>query len=143
MNYPVVIHKDENSDYGVTIPDIPGCFSAGSNIEEAIENSKEAILCHIEGLLMDNEDIPLPNSIEKHKDDPEYSDGTWALVDVDISKVKGKAKRINITIPERVLYKLDLYSQREGGTRSGLLVKAAMEYIASHNLNKEMVEQRT
>ncbi|MCP4151812.1 MAG: hypothetical protein GY757_28975, partial [bacterium] len=27
MNYPVVIHKDKESDYGVTVPDLPGCFS--------------------------------------------------------------------------------------------------------------------
>jgi predicted RNase H-like HicB family nuclease len=36
MQYPIVIHKDSGSDYGVTFPDIPGCFSAGSTIEEAI-----------------------------------------------------------------------------------------------------------
>ncbi|MDW8232800.1 MAG: type II toxin-antitoxin system HicB family antitoxin, partial [Roseiflexaceae bacterium] len=29
MRYPVVVHKDPESDYGVTVPDLPGCFSAG------------------------------------------------------------------------------------------------------------------
>lgn len=140
MNYPIVIHKEENSDYGVTVPDIPGCFSAGKNIEEAIESSKEAILCHVEGLLIDNEDIPLPTSIEKHKDNPEYSDGIWALVNIDVSKIRGNSKRVNITVPEKILYKLDLYSKKEGETRSGLLVKAAMEYIENHKLNKEIAE---
>ena len=41
--YPVVIHKDNNSDYGVTVPDLPGCFSAGSSIEEALQQVKEAV----------------------------------------------------------------------------------------------------
>ena len=36
MRYPIVIHKDETSDYGVVFPDLPGCFSAGDTIEEAI-----------------------------------------------------------------------------------------------------------
>jgi len=67
MKYPLIIHKDINSDYGVTIPDLPGCFSAGSTLEMAIENSEEAILTHIEGLLIDNEDIPEPKTIEYHK----------------------------------------------------------------------------
>ena len=42
MNYPVVIHKDKKSDYGLTVPDLPGCFSAGKTFDEALENSKEA-----------------------------------------------------------------------------------------------------
>ncbi|MFC1574414.1 type II toxin-antitoxin system HicB family antitoxin, partial [Candidatus Latescibacterota bacterium] len=29
MNYPIVIHKDKNSSYGVIVPDLPGCFSSG------------------------------------------------------------------------------------------------------------------
>ncbi len=43
MKYSVVIHKDSKSDYGVIVPDLPGCFSAGSTIDEALENAKEAI----------------------------------------------------------------------------------------------------
>lgn len=44
MNFPIVIHKDKNSDYGVSVPDLPGCYSAGVSFEEALEMSKEAIL---------------------------------------------------------------------------------------------------
>jgi predicted RNase H-like HicB family nuclease len=66
MQYPIFIHKDEDSAYGVIVPDLPGCFSAGDTIEEAIQNAKEAIECHIEGLLLDNESIPLKRPIEEH-----------------------------------------------------------------------------
>jgi predicted RNase H-like HicB family nuclease len=51
MNFPVIIHKDKESDYGVIIPDLPGCFSAGDSYEDALANTREAIECHIEGLL--------------------------------------------------------------------------------------------
>ncbi|MDP6038920.1 MAG: type II toxin-antitoxin system HicB family antitoxin, partial [Candidatus Latescibacteria bacterium] len=53
MQYPVVIHKDDDSDYGVTVPDLPGCFSAGDTIEDALAQGAEAVLCHIEGLMID------------------------------------------------------------------------------------------
>ena len=46
MRYPVVIHKDPDSDYGITVPDVPGCFSAGETIDEALNGAAEAIECH-------------------------------------------------------------------------------------------------
>jgi len=132
MKYPVVIHKDKNSDYGVTFPDIPGCFSVGTSIEEALTMSQEAAECHIEGMLLDSEPIPVPTSIENHRDNPDYKDGLWALVDIDISKLSLKAKRVNITIPERLLNTVDNYARNHGETRSGLLSQAVTEYMTSH-----------
>ena len=35
MRFPAVIHKDEETGYGVTVPDLPGCFSAGDTDEAA------------------------------------------------------------------------------------------------------------
>ena len=45
MRYPVVIHKDPDSDYGVTVPDLPGCFSAGETSDEALNEVVEAMVC--------------------------------------------------------------------------------------------------
>ena len=55
MRYPVVIHKDSDSDYGVTVPDLLGCFTAGDTIDDAIAQATEAIECHIEGLVLDRQ----------------------------------------------------------------------------------------
>ena len=132
MKYPVVIHKDENSDYGVTFPDLPGCFSAGETIEEALSNAKEAAECHIEGHLIDSEPIPASTNIENHKDNPYLKDGIWALVEVDLSKLTLKSKRVNITMPERLLNSLDYFAKKRGETRSGVLAQAATEYMSSH-----------
>ena len=132
MKYPIVIHKDENSDFGVTFPDLPGCFSVGASIEEAIASSHEAAECHIEGMLLDSEPIPVASAIENYKDNPDYNDGLWALVDIDISKLSQKAKRINITLPERLLSTVDHYARNHGETRSGLLAQAVTEYMAEH-----------
>ena len=88
MKYPVVIHKDSDSDYSVAVPDLPGCFSAGSTMEEAIDMAKEAAECHIEGLLIDSEPVPSPSDIGAHKDNPDFKDAVWATVEVEISKKK-------------------------------------------------------
>lgn len=131
MKYPVVIHKDENSDYGVTFPDLQGCFSAGETIEEALVNAQEAAECHIEGILLDSEPFPVATTIEKHKNNPDFKDSIWALVEVDLSRLSLKSKRVNITMPERLLNSLDYFAKKHGETRSGLLTQAVTEYMAS------------
>jgi predicted RNase H-like HicB family nuclease len=133
MRYPVVIHKDEHSDFGVIIPDIPGCYSAGSTYDEALTNAIEAIECHLEGLLMDNESIPVGTTIDRWINDEELQGGVWAFIDMDLSQISGKAKRINITIPERVLSLIDLYAKNHSiKNRSSFLADAALSYMESH-----------
>lgn len=132
MKFPLVIHKDKNSDYGVTFPDLPGCFSAGETIDEALANAQEAAECHIEGILLDSEPIPVATTIEKHKNKKEFQNGIWAIVDVDLSKLSLKSKRINITMPERLLNSVDCFAKKHGETRSGLLSQAVTEYMSSH-----------
>ncbi|OPL16861.1 MAG: hypothetical protein AVO39_00895 [delta proteobacterium MLS_D] len=134
MKYPVFLEKDKDSDYGVTIPDLPGCFSSGTTVEEALENAQEAILTHVEGLFIDNETIPNPSSIEKLKDEITEDGIIWGIVNVDLAKLSKAVRRINVTIPENILTKIDSYAQREGETRSGLLATAALEYISQHSI---------
>ncbi|HUW39957.1 MAG TPA: type II toxin-antitoxin system HicB family antitoxin [Rectinemataceae bacterium] len=134
MKYPVFLEKDSTSDYGITVPDLPGCFSAGTTVEEALENAQEAILTHVEGLMMDDEVIPNPSPIEKLKAEIEKPDILWGIVNVDLAKLSKEVKRVNITIPENILSKIDSFAEREGETRSGLLAAAAIEYISQHSL---------
>lgn len=89
--YPIVIHKDPESTFGVTVPDLPGCFSAGDTLDEALRMSQEAIELHIEGLLEDNDAVPIPHSIDEHQKSTEFQGGIWALVDVDLDKLMGPA----------------------------------------------------
>jgi len=134
MRYPVVIHKDKSSDYGVTVPDLPGCFSAGETMEDAMTNVVEAIECHLEGLLFDGDAIHEVQSVETHQRNNAFAGGTWALVSVDLSKLASKAKRINITLPERVLALVDEQAKREGESRSGLLARAVLDYIGRNKV---------
>ena len=63
MRYPIILHTDDEKQFGVTVPDLPGCFSQGETVESAIENAREAILFHADGLLSENQAIPLPSEI--------------------------------------------------------------------------------
>jgi len=135
LNYPIVIHKEDGSAFGVIVPDLSGCFSAGDTLDDAISQAKEAIECHLEGMLLDNEPIPQrTQSIEEHQKNPDYAGGIWAVVDVDISKLKAVSKRYNITIPERVMAIIDTAAKNEGESRSAFLAKAAIARV-EHTLH--------
>ena len=58
---------------------------------------------------------------------PDYAGMIWALVSVDLSGLSGKSKRLNISLPERVLRRIDSAEKRNGETRSGFIARAALE----------------
>ena len=130
MRYPVVIHKDEGSSYGVTVPDLPGCFSGGDTLDEAFDMAREAIVGHIETLLMDGEPIPENAPLEMHQANQDYTEGIWGLVDVDVSKLSDETVRVNVTMPARVLAIIDEAAVREGESRSGLLTRAVLDHMS-------------
>lgn len=53
-----------------------------------------------------------------------------ALVEVDIPT--GKAKRVNVTLPQYVLDAVDRWAKFHGESRSGVLANATLDYIARH-----------
>jgi hypothetical protein len=71
--------------------------------------------------------------MEHHQNNPAYAGGVWAIVAVDLSKISGRARRVNITLPERLLTIMDQYATKRGETRSALIAQATMEFIAAHH----------
>ena len=86
MKFIVVLHTDDGQQYGVTVPDLPGCFSAGKGLDEALESVREAIDFHVETLMEDGADIPSTSSLTAHQANPDYAGGVWAVVDVPVEK---------------------------------------------------------
>jgi predicted RNase H-like HicB family nuclease len=83
MRYPIAIETgDAEHAYGVVVPDLPGCFSAGDTLDEAFTNSREAIVLHLEGLIDDGQPFPRPSTIEQLSGKRSYCGRTWAIVDV-------------------------------------------------------------
>ncbi|HHA1259759.1 TPA: type II toxin-antitoxin system HicB family antitoxin [Enterobacter asburiae] len=133
MYIPVVIHKDADSDYGVTVPDIPGCYSAGKTVDLALKNAKEAIVFHVEGLIEDGiiHDFTF-SDIESLKKDDEYADGIFSLVELDLSTLTDEAIRFNVSWPKYVLSILDVSLKETHETRSGYLAKLVLQDLRRH-----------
>jgi predicted RNase H-like HicB family nuclease len=58
MQYTVIVHSAEEGGYWVDVPSLPGCFSQGETIDEAMKNAREAIELHIQGLKDDGQKVP-------------------------------------------------------------------------------------
>lgn len=131
MYYPIVIHQEDDSAYGVIVPDMPGCHSAGETMNEALENVAEAIDFHLEGMAEDGAEIPAPSDLEGLKDNPDYAGGTWVLVPVDLSRYLGTAQRINISLPNRLITQIDRFvdTHKEYKDRSKFLADAALKVL--------------
>ena len=130
MRYAIVVHKDPGSSYGVTVPGLPGCFSGGDTLDEAFDNAQEAILCHIEGCLLEDQPVPKERSLEEYQANDDYRDGLWGFVDVDLTAIPQKSVCINVTIPASVLALIDEAAAKASESRSSFLTHAALEHIA-------------
>jgi predicted RNase H-like HicB family nuclease len=131
MKYPIAIEAgDDATAYGVVVPDLPGCFSAGDTLEEAIANAPEAIALWMEEAIERGEVAPAPKPIETHRKNKDFKGWIWAVADVDLSRVADKAERINVTLPSRLLARVDAHARAHGESRSGFLARAAMETLA-------------
>lgn len=131
MRYPIAIEPgDDKTAHGVTVPDLPGCLSAGDSLDEAMVNAEEAILLYLEDLLDGGKAPPAPSSLESLRGAADCAGMVWAVVSVDLAKLSTKSTRINITIAERLLAAIDNYASTHGESRSGFLARAAIEAMS-------------
>ena len=128
MKYPIAIEMgSRKKSWGVVVPDLPGCFSAAdSGIDEAIENAKEAIELWIEVALDQGMEIPRPSMITDLQKKKEYKGWIWAVAEIDPALLSDEIERINITLPKRVLSRLDAKAKKAGETRSGFIAHLAL-----------------
>ena len=128
MQFLIVLHTQEGrTDYGVTVPCLPGCVSAGDTLEEAFANVHEAILGHLDVMVEDGQPIPEPNDMV-----PQLAPGQMIgavkinLADLDALR---ETVRLNISMARRALERIDEAAKLAGTTRSGFLTMAALTHI--------------
>lgn len=127
MRYPIAIEPgDTEHAFGVVVPDLPGCFSAGDTLDEAIDNAREAVELWLETVIDDGGTVPEAASVADHQRNPEYAGWIWAVVDIDLARLSDKVERINITLPARVLRRIDAKARAAGESRSGYLAHLAL-----------------
>jgi predicted RNase H-like HicB family nuclease len=123
MDYIAIIHKEADSDYGVSFPDFPGCITAGRSLEEAKDMAGEALGGHVEEILAAGETIPAASSLDRVMADPAFRDGVAFLVGV---KPRGRTVRVNITMDEADLRVIDERARAQGLSRSAFLAAQAL-----------------
>lgn len=127
MRYPIVIEiGNAETAFGVVVPDLPGCFSAGDTLDEAIENAEEAIYAWIEATLDAGAGVPAPSSLERVGAAPEYAGWAIGVVEVDPAALDETTERVNIILPRRVLHQLDRRARAHGNSRSAYIAHLAV-----------------
>ena len=63
MEYSAIVHEAEEGGYWVEIPALPGCYSQGESVDDALENATEAIALYMEALHDDDADIPVDSDV--------------------------------------------------------------------------------
>ncbi len=130
MKFPIAIEPgDEATAFGVVVPDLPGCFSAGDTLEAAYANAAEAIELWVEAALDAGEAIPAPGTLARHRSDPDLAGWIWGIVDVDLSRLDDEAEHVDVVLPRRILRAIDSYAERQGETRNGFLARAALDQM--------------
>ena len=130
MRYVAFIHRDETG-FGVSFPDFPGCVSIGDTVDDAVRHGSEALAFHVEGLLDDGEAVPSPSSIDAIKADPGLAD--WRreadLVLIPLLRDRGSSQRVNISLDRGLLEAIDDEARQRRMTRSAFLATAARREI--------------
>lgn len=124
-DYIALIHKEADSDFGVSFPDFPGCITAGSSLSEAKKMAAEALELHVEGLLEEGEAIPSPTSLDAVMASRENRDA--AAVVIPLAARKEKAVRYNITMRPTVMARIDALATARNLTRSAFLAEIALQ----------------
>jgi predicted RNase H-like HicB family nuclease len=130
LTYVALVHKakKKGADYGVMFPDFPGCVFGGNTLDSALENAREGIIFHIEGLLESGEILPEPTSLEKIEKNPEYQEAVPSLIRVIVPT--GRLKRLNISLDAGLIAEIDHAAKMIGKNRSEFLAEAAKQMIA-------------
>ncbi len=139
MEFLVALEKgNDDHAYGVVVPALPGCFSAGDTIEEALANARQAILVHVEALLDAGEAIPVVDTetiVGELRAETPGTDWIVGFVRIDPEALDDSAERVNVSMPKRVLHMIDRAAAASEKTRSGFLAEAGLA-LASRLLGR-------
>ena len=128
MDYIAYLHKERNSDFGVSFPDFPGCITAGKTLDEAHRLAAEALELHIAGMVEEGEAVPGPSTLDELANDASRRNAVAFLVHVQPET--GRTVRINITARGRQLEMIDHLAKEAGMTRSAYMVQSALGGLA-------------
>lgn len=135
--YVAVLERGPNGTFSAFFPDLPGCVTAGDTADETMIGAGEALALHVEGMLAEGLDLPQPSSVHAfgEEDFPESDIVRLFWVPIEVSKVETSPPvRINISLPEALVTRIDNAARSHGLTRSGLLALASRQWMAANRV---------
>nr|WP_295463317.1 type II toxin-antitoxin system HicB family antitoxin [Mesorhizobium sp.] len=124
-----IVEKDEESAFGVSFPDIPGCFSAADEEADILANAIEALELWAEDMKVPE---PSPHgAIVSHADVAEALKAGSYLISVPLIEKDTAVVRANLTFERGMLRAIDETAKSRGLTRSAFLADAARRAIGA------------
>ena len=128
MRYPIAIEAGADSAaFGVVVPDLPGCFSAGDTLDEAMTGAEEAAAAWIDATLDAGLPIPAPTSLDALRHNPEFAGWSYGVITLDPGLLDDAVEHVNISLPRRVLKRPDALARAAGESRSGYIAQMTIE----------------
>ncbi|MES2298524.1 MAG: type II toxin-antitoxin system HicB family antitoxin [Pseudomonadota bacterium] len=123
--FPIAIEPgDDMHAFGVTVPDLPGCFSAGDTLDQALHQAREAIEGHLAVLIEDGTPVPTGRPLSEHRANARYANCIWGVVEVDDSVSTKRDTQISMYVTEEFLRDIDRSASAEKLTRSQFMTMA-------------------
>jgi len=124
-------YETGESGFSVVFPDLPGLITAGDDYEETLRMAHEGLAAHIMFLEEENEPIPEPRTLERIQETWEdwkewEADYKFLVVPIALLPITTRSKRINISINERLLAKIDMVARN----RSEFISRAVENALA-------------
>ena len=123
--YIALIHKEDDSDFGVSFPDLPGCVTAGATFTEAQRLASEVLDFHLDGLREEGLAVPSPRPPDEIATTEDAVGATLLAVEAR----KPRRRRINVTFPPGLLREVDRVAGERGIARSELLARMARNFL--------------
>lgn len=125
----VALIDEEEGRFGVSFPDFPGCTTIAESLDVAVAKAAEVLAFHVEGLVQDGP-LPVPRTLADLRKDKDFrADSKGAMIALVPYAPPSRATRINITMDESLLLRVDEAAERIGETRSGFLAAAARKRL--------------
>lgn len=131
MHYVALIHKDPESAYGVSFPDLPGCYSAGDTLDEATQNAVEGLGSFVRWLESDGDPVPSPRTPDAIMADPSLAEDRDGAVIALVPLVRdlGSTTRINVSLDLGLLQAIDAEAKQRKQTRSAFIASAVRKEL--------------
>lgn len=127
--YFALVEQDQDSTFGVSFPDVPGCFSAADSADDILANAIQALEFHLE-----DDTAPHSRSLSDIGADPDVAtalkEGAYLLAVPHIQNER-RTVRVNLSLDAGTVSAIDRAAHLRGLTRSAFIAEAALKEIKS------------